>query len=169
MNKYILLLGVAGVAFGSYCAYAGNSATMTVTATIAHYVSLSVTQDIELGTINLNPASMGGTYWGYNSSGVYSKSYGNGIVSAPNATVGAFSANIPNPEDCNIQNDSCGGLSISASGRLFGSEGDCDFKMIHNSGYDFTLYPAQCYIGDRTAAVSVGAHEIELTINYSPS
>ena len=51
MNKYILMLGVAGVALGSYCAYAGNSATMTVTATIAHDVSLKVEQDLSYNLV----------------------------------------------------------------------------------------------------------------------
>ena len=55
MNKYILMLGVAGVALGSYAAYAGNSATMNVTATIAHDVSLTVTQDITISAV-VNPA-----------------------------------------------------------------------------------------------------------------
>ena len=55
MNKYILMLGVAGVSIGSYCAMASNSATMNVTATIAHDVSLSVTEDITISAV-VNPA-----------------------------------------------------------------------------------------------------------------
>ncbi|MBR1648153.1 MAG: hypothetical protein IJ689_00970 [Alphaproteobacteria bacterium] len=55
MNKYILLLGVAAVALGSYCAYAGNSATMSVTATIAHDVSLTKVNDIDIYAV-VDPA-----------------------------------------------------------------------------------------------------------------
>ncbi|MBR1648113.1 MAG: hypothetical protein IJ689_00770, partial [Alphaproteobacteria bacterium] len=59
MNKYILLLGIAGVALGSYAAYASNSATMTVTATIAHDVSLSVTRNISW-TMTIDPSQTWG-------------------------------------------------------------------------------------------------------------
>ncbi|MBR1649178.1 MAG: hypothetical protein IJ689_06250 [Alphaproteobacteria bacterium] len=55
MKNYILMLGVAGVALGSYAAMASNSATMTVTATIAHDVSLTVTRDITISAV-VNPA-----------------------------------------------------------------------------------------------------------------
>ncbi|MBR1648847.1 MAG: hypothetical protein IJ689_04535 [Alphaproteobacteria bacterium] len=61
MNKYILMLGVAGVALGSYCAYAGNSATMTVTATIAHDVSLKVEQDLSYNLV-IDPSISNGSF-----------------------------------------------------------------------------------------------------------
>ena len=55
MKNYILILGIAGVALGSYCACAGNSATMSVTATIAHDLSLTVTRDITISAV-VDPA-----------------------------------------------------------------------------------------------------------------
>ena len=178
MNKYILMLGVAAVSIGSYCAYAGNSATMTVTATIAHDVSLSVTQDINLGTITINPAyDEWDTEWQYNESGVFSYHNKRAIVSADNATVGIFTANISNPQDCNTHSDSCGGLSVTGnSGNeiyyLFGNgshpiDNLCGFQIKYSgSGNNFTVFPDQCYIED-ISQVTPGRHNGTLTISYT--
>ncbi|MBR1648057.1 MAG: hypothetical protein IJ689_00475 [Alphaproteobacteria bacterium] len=62
MKNYILLLGVAGVALGSYAAYAGNTATMQVSATIAHDASLSWVEDISIGTITIDPSQKSGSF-----------------------------------------------------------------------------------------------------------
>ena len=173
MKNYILMFGVAAVSIGSYCAYAGNSATMTVTATIAHDVSLSVTQDIDLGTITINPAYMGDdTYWKYSESGI--RSYGDqgAIVSAPNITVGTFTANIPNPTACNSGHWSCGGLSFEPFGlsNLFGESGnsnDCNFAIKYSGeGNNFKVYPFECYI-EVVSKTTLGSHSGTLTISYN--
>ncbi|MBR1648806.1 MAG: hypothetical protein IJ689_04320 [Alphaproteobacteria bacterium] len=179
MKNYILMLGVAGVALGSYCACASNSATMTVTATIAHDVSLSVTQDIDLGTITINPAATGDTYWSYNPMGIYSFSQGDAIVSAGNATVGIFTANIPNLSACNSLGKSCGELSVEGNDYnsgiydLFGAENNdvngCDFMIEHKrSGNSFSVFPGGCVI-QNASSVTTGSHEGTLTISYTAS
>ncbi|MBR1648085.1 MAG: hypothetical protein IJ689_00625 [Alphaproteobacteria bacterium] len=178
MNKYILMLGVAGVALGSYAAYAGNSATMTVTATIAHDVSLSVTQDIDLGTITINPAYTGVTQWGYSDSGVIIYETQGAIVSADNMTVGTFTANIPNPSACNTSTSACGGLAIEGNDEdnfiyNFFGEGDnyCGFHIKYSgTGNIFKIYsmPNECYISD-VSQVTPGPHSGTLTISYTAS
>ncbi|MBR1649332.1 MAG: hypothetical protein IJ689_07040 [Alphaproteobacteria bacterium] len=179
MKNYILLIGVAGVALGSYAAYAGNSATMTVTATIAHDVSLNVTQNIDFGTITINPAyDKDDTVWQYSDSGVISYTVQGEIVSAPNITVGTFTANIPNPTACNTASDSCGGLTVAGSGRgfissIFGT-GNVGINMcnlsIKYSGSEniFKVFPDSCYIYDRSI-ITTGTHTGTLTISYTPS
>ena len=173
MNKYILMLGVAGVALGSYCAYAGNSATMTVTATIAHDVSLTKTGDINMGTITINPAYAGtDTEWYYNA-GVPSYDTGYAVVSADNATIGTFTANIPNPEDCNMSNWSCGGLQLEEGGvvKIFGSDNSnyCWFAIYnkYGSGNSFEVMPDGCIIED-ASTVTPGSRSYTFTISYSP-
>ncbi|MBR1648743.1 MAG: hypothetical protein IJ689_03990 [Alphaproteobacteria bacterium] len=96
MKKYILMLGVAAVSIGSYCAYAGNSATMTVTATIAHDVSLSVTHDLNMGTLTIDPSyTEGGWVKAYDD---FAPS--GGIISLTGLSVGTFTANVP--DSCKV-------------------------------------------------------------------
>ncbi|MBR1648297.1 MAG: hypothetical protein IJ689_01690 [Alphaproteobacteria bacterium] len=173
MKNYILLLGVAGVALGSYAAYAGNSATMTVTATIAHDVSLTKTGDINLGTITINPAYTGFSLWNYSDSGVIRYTEQGAIVSAPNATVGTFTANIPNPSACNTVSVSCGGLSVYDEGyvyNLFGGNDRSNFCDIYfkYSGIEnkFEVSPYDCGIDD-ISKVTPGNHSGTLTISYT--
>ncbi|MBR1648260.1 MAG: hypothetical protein IJ689_01505 [Alphaproteobacteria bacterium] len=180
MKKYILMLGVAGVALGSYCAMASNSATMTVTATIAHDVSLSVTQDIDMGTITVNPAVTDNTKWSYNETGELYNTDGIGIISADNVTAGIFSANIANPSACNKAYRECGGLSVtgntvfegrtwSSISNLFGENNDngCDF-FIQYSGTEntFKVFPYSC--GATMSTTTIGSHSGTLTISYNP-
>ncbi|MBR1648504.1 MAG: hypothetical protein IJ689_02780 [Alphaproteobacteria bacterium] len=173
MNKYILLLGVAAVSIGSYAAYAGNSATMTVTATIAHDVSLTKTGDINLGTITINPAYTGDTTrWGYSESGAISYTNQGAIVSAPNATVGTFTANIPNPTACNSGHWTCGGLFLNSPGFSFlgesGSDNGCSFYIKYSgSGNAFKVVPNDCYIRNVDLATT-GSYSGTLTISYTP-
>ncbi|MBR1648726.1 MAG: hypothetical protein IJ689_03905 [Alphaproteobacteria bacterium] len=95
MKKYVLMLGIAAVSIGSYCAYAGNSATMTVTATITHDVSLNVSRAFDIGKITFNPsysnggANFDGTTWTIDENA--------GIMSISGTRTGLFTANIPNP------------------------------------------------------------------------
>ncbi|MBR1648555.1 MAG: hypothetical protein IJ689_03035 [Alphaproteobacteria bacterium] len=179
MNKYILMLGIAGVALGSYCAYAGNSATMTVTATIAHDVSLIVTQDMDLGTITINPAATEETEWDYDSdSGVFNLMGGDAIVSADNAKLGRFTANIPNPSVCGYGTSICGGLEVDAEGQgeslftLFGPDygaTHCTFGIEYNGdGNDFRIVIIDCMINEgRISSVMPGKHTGTLTITYT--
>ncbi|MBR1648327.1 MAG: hypothetical protein IJ689_01850 [Alphaproteobacteria bacterium] len=176
MKNYILMLGIAAVSIGSYCAYAGNSATMTVTATITHDVSLSVTQDLDLGTITINPAyTKNDTDWGYSESGVIMYSEEQATVSASNATVGTFTANIPNPSACNGLAASCGGLQVKGDQNnnlfaLFGGSDDtngCNFNIGYSgSGNNFVVYPWDCWIED-VSKVTTGTHTRALTISYT--
>ena len=109
MKKYILMLGVAAVSIGSYCAYAGNSATMTVTATIAHDVSLSVTHELNMGTITVDPSDFeNGGHLTINPDGtVYDKS--DNIISYSGFSAGTFTANVPN--SCKVD-----GVASAAAG-----------------------------------------------------
>ncbi|MBR1648907.1 MAG: hypothetical protein IJ689_04845 [Alphaproteobacteria bacterium] len=103
MKKYILLLGVASVALGSYAAYAGNSATMTVTATMAHDVSLVKVKDINLGTITIDPSqTTGWTEADHRSS---APEYGGGVIAVSNWEWGEITANIPESDTLRIINE----------------------------------------------------------------
>ena len=176
MNKYILMMGVAGVVLGAYGAYASNSATMTVTATIAHDVSLSVGQDIDLGTITINPAYTGhDTGWNYSDSGVITYTTQGAIVSATNATVGTFTANIANPTACTGIDNPCGGLSVTGNSgnwiyNLFGGSDEsnrCHFLIKYSgTGNSFKVYPYNCWIED-ISSVTTASHEGTLTISYT--
>ncbi|MBQ8677566.1 MAG: hypothetical protein IJ529_03760, partial [Alphaproteobacteria bacterium] len=97
MNKYILLLGVAGVALGSYVAYAGNSATMTVTATIAHDVSLNVTRNMSW-TMTIDPSQNYGDIDCPGDNDSCETQNSSGIISGSMKS-GRFTANIPNPHN----------------------------------------------------------------------
>ncbi|MBR1648192.1 MAG: hypothetical protein IJ689_01165 [Alphaproteobacteria bacterium] len=93
MNKYILMLGVAGIALGSYHAYASNSATMSVTATIAHDVSLTVTRDITISAV-VDPAvtSVSGTWC------IAEDTNPENIVGVCTADPGLFTATVPDDQ-----------------------------------------------------------------------
>ena len=176
MKNYILMLGVAGVAIGSYYAYAGNSATMQVTATIAHDVSLTTAGVINLGTITINPAyTEGHPSWYYDKSGVVSYNIGNGVVSANNATTSTFTANVPNPSECNdwiYGDEPCSGLKMENNGyidNMFGDEeSSCGFGFYYTgSNNRFNIYPRDCFIDD-VSQVATGNHSGNLTISYTP-
>ncbi|MBR1648426.1 MAG: hypothetical protein IJ689_02380 [Alphaproteobacteria bacterium] len=178
MKNYILMLGVAGVAFGTYAAYADNSATMTVTATIAHDVSLTVTQDIDFGTITINPGYTGSTSWQYSyESGAVEYIDQGAIVSADDITFGTFTANIPNPSACNMPNDACGGLDVSGNEgdtiyNLFGGSDNSNYCYIHTkytgSDHNFIMSADYCAIYD-ISKVTTGSHTGTVTISYTPS
>ncbi|MBR1648112.1 MAG: hypothetical protein IJ689_00765 [Alphaproteobacteria bacterium] len=100
MKNYILLLGTAAVALGSYAAYAGNSATMTVTATIAHDVSLTVTKDLSMGVLTIDPSHTEFNAASIDTSGAVDVMDGEGIISLTGVSAGTFTANLPS--SCNI-------------------------------------------------------------------
>ncbi|MBR1648820.1 MAG: hypothetical protein IJ689_07770 [Alphaproteobacteria bacterium] len=133
MKNYILLIGVAGVALGSYCAYAGNSATMTVTATIAHDVSLSVTRAWNIGTITINPSEESGdalinkgdtSYYGLTG----------GIISITGTQNGRFTANLP--ESCQLTPTDC--LNVPDFITVGGIRSD--FGVGHISGSTYEIW-----------------------------
>ena len=92
MKNYILMLGVAGVALGSYAAYAGNSATMTVTATIAHETNIRNISNIDIGTITIDPSKSSGSVIEANCAWEGIGEEGNGIKSISGSPCGYFTA-----------------------------------------------------------------------------
>ena len=171
MKKYILLIGVAGVALGSYAAYAGNSATMTVTATIAHDVSLTITGDINLGTITINPAYSGNDVarWTYSYYGDVTISEQGALVSVPDINVGTFTANMPDPTACNGSNSVCG-LDFYSNESFFGNtmDNNCDISVKYVGSNNFKVYPTNCFITD-LSVVPFGLQSQTLYITYAPS
>ncbi|MBR1649177.1 MAG: hypothetical protein IJ689_06245 [Alphaproteobacteria bacterium] len=170
MNKYILMLGVAGVALGSYAAYAGNSATMTVTATIAHDVSLGGVIDLNIGTITINPAGNEEGVVSYNLDGTL-KSKSGPVTAATNATPGTFTANIANPSACDGSSYTCGGLSVPDSiDNILGSTGSnyCPLLIVHDSSNKFKVVPTQCFFLNPSQTVA-GTHTRTITISYTAS
>ncbi|MBR1649343.1 MAG: hypothetical protein IJ689_07095 [Alphaproteobacteria bacterium] len=167
MKNYMLMLGIAAVSIGSYAAYAGNSATMTVTATIAHDVSLIAVNDLDFGTITINPTDDDpGEAWvvDYDENGI-PKYQTDLIISADDATLGTFTANIPNPSACNSIATSCGGLSLSENMVTLDGTDGCDFFIKYSgSGNVFNLVPDECYFESPVS----GTFEQEVTITYHP-
>ena len=175
MNKYILLLGVAADSIGSYCAYAGNSATMTVTARIEHDVSLTLEGNtMDFGTIYIDPSNTNGGVIYYSESGAITRKDAY-IVNASAVTPMNFTANIPNKTACNTANDSCGGLSLSNSGEAYVlgapvmSEDFCQLNIKYTGiGNNFKIIPSVCYF-DAPKAVMFGDHSDTITITYNAS
>ncbi|MBR1648644.1 MAG: hypothetical protein IJ689_03490 [Alphaproteobacteria bacterium] len=179
MKKYILILGVAGVALGSYAAMASNSATMTVTAAIVHDVSLSVGTNLNIGTITVNPGYGNGEETSgcveYDSNGAVTSISG-AFTNATAATPGTFTANIPNPSACDTASDDCGGLVLNDNdvyfgGILSGTDSNfdyCEFRILHTGGNSFKVYPDNCYFDGKPASyLTSGTHTKNLTISYT--
>ncbi|MBR1648584.1 MAG: hypothetical protein IJ689_03180 [Alphaproteobacteria bacterium] len=167
MNKYILMLGVAAVSIGSYCAHADNSATMTVTAIVTHDVSLTNVNDIDLGTITINPASNDELEIYYNLDGTV-KSKSDPVTAATDATLGTFTANIANPSACDGSSNTCGGLSVHNIMSFFahGLNG-CGFAIVYDSENKFKVVPTECF-AQETSDVTSGFHIKAFTISYTP-
>ncbi|MBR1648594.1 MAG: hypothetical protein IJ689_03235 [Alphaproteobacteria bacterium] len=94
MNKYILLIGIAGVALGSYCAYAGTTATMNVKAKIVHEVNVDNVIPINFALM-VNPAEDGGSY----TTGETPTSSGGVLLAQSTSTRGSFTAATPSGYD----------------------------------------------------------------------
>ena len=148
MKNYILMPGIAAVSIGSYCAYAGNSATMTVTATIAHDVSLNVTRNISW-TMTIDPSQTYGETdcFGY-VDGCEIEDSG-GVISG-SMTAGRFTANIPNPANYeNVlsfeENDSYAGLVIKSD--EYGDKFVANIQITPVSGYEFAVTGIAMYDG----------------------
>ena len=138
MNKYILLLGIAAVSIGGYCAYAGNSATMTVTATIAHDVSLNVTRNISW-TMTIDPSqTYGNTDCGGDVDGCKHGVFG---VISGSMIAGRFTANIPNPANYDnvLSFEESGNNRIVINSDEYGDKFYVNIAIDHVSGYEFAV------------------------------
>ncbi|MBR1648041.1 MAG: hypothetical protein IJ689_00395 [Alphaproteobacteria bacterium] len=168
MNKYILMLGVAGVVLGSYAAYAGNSATMTVTATIAHDVSLNVTRNISW-TMTIDPSqTYGDIDWIGENDGCEVENNGDGIISA-SMTAGRFTANIPNP--ANYRNvlsfeESYAWNDLVINSNEYGNKFVIQLVIDHVSGYEFAVAGLLHYDGVVPAPKVYDFGSV--TIQYTP-
>ena len=171
MNKYILLLGIAGVALGSYTAYASNSATMTVTATIAHDVSLSVDNDLNMGTITVNPGAdwSEGGYFNINSNETLCYKSDN-IISVTGISFGTFTANVP--DSCKVNGIASAGAGSSAhpcfrtSGNIaLGNGYTTEPDIVYDSGNKFKFYYLSLSWDDGVIPQS-GTFENDITIEY---
>ncbi|MBR1649379.1 MAG: hypothetical protein IJ689_07280 [Alphaproteobacteria bacterium] len=167
MKNYILLLGVAGVALGSYCAYAGNSATMTVTATIAHDVSLNVTRNISW-TMTIDPSKTLGDVDCFNTVDRCEIEDSEGVISG-SMTAGRFTANIPSTNNwLNVlsfeENDSSYGLIIDSN--EYGNKFYVNIQIEHVSGYEFAVTGLAAY-NDVVPAPKVYDFG-SVTIQYTP-
>ncbi|MBR1648406.1 MAG: hypothetical protein IJ689_02275 [Alphaproteobacteria bacterium] len=181
MNKTFLTLLLTGISYTAYNA-AAVSENFEISTTIDHEIvlgsfrasatdaDLTKTDDINLGTIYVNPAFKETHAWfSYNELGEMDSVEGDFIVRADRATVGRFTANITNPEACTNRAISCGGLSITRKKALFGGSASsnwCNF-YIKYSGNDnvFTVSP-NCNF-DNPADVTLGPHKATLTISYN--
>ena len=167
MNKYILMLGIAAVALGSYAAYAGNSATMTVTATIAHDVSLNVTRNISW-TMTIDPSkTLGDVDCNDMFDGCEIEDW-RGIISG-SMTAGRFTANIPNP--ANYENvlsfEENGDSGIRINSDEYGDRFYVGIAIDHVSGYEFAVTGTAGYYGSVIPAPKVYDFG-SVTIQYTP-
>ncbi|MBR1648088.1 MAG: hypothetical protein IJ689_00640 [Alphaproteobacteria bacterium] len=193
INKTFLILLLTGISYTAFNAVA-VSENFEISTTIDHEITLgnfrtsaddgnlTKTGDINLGTIVINPGVLGNgqTYWGYDDFGVISFENQGAISSATSPIiVGTFSANIPNPSDCNTPAKSCGGLSLSGPHspaelvNFFGWSGNktwCRFYMKYSgNGNTFKVYPHHCFIDEVCTQVNAGVYTGTLTISYTPS
>ncbi|MBR1649244.1 MAG: hypothetical protein IJ689_06590 [Alphaproteobacteria bacterium] len=166
MKNYILMLGVAGVALGSYCAYAGNSATMTVTATIAHDVSLNVDHDLNMGTITINPGAdwSGGGSFGIRQDGTINFKSDN-IISVTGFSFGTFTANVP--DSCKVD-----GIALSGNHPCFRANfptiSSADFMeptVIYDSGNKF-MFMYYSMVWAESGVPQSGTFSDDITIEY---
>ncbi|MBR1648913.1 MAG: hypothetical protein IJ689_04875 [Alphaproteobacteria bacterium] len=170
MKNYILLLGVAGVVLGSYCAYAANSATMTVTATIAHDVSLTAGDPLNMGTLTINPSiPLGGTMM-INPDGSISGGVPESFISLTGFSAGTFTANVP--DSCKV--DGVAVANVSGAHPCFRVETDPTFGntyvfepyVIYVSGNNFRfMYNFWAYDDDGDLPTS-GNYSGSVTIKY---
>ncbi|MBR1648008.1 MAG: hypothetical protein IJ689_00225 [Alphaproteobacteria bacterium] len=166
MKKYILLLGIAAVSIGSYCAYADNSATMTVTATIAHDVSLNVTRNISWN-MTIDPSQ---TYGSVDCSGEVDgcEDYNEVGVISGSMTAGRFTANIPNP--ANYENvlsfEEGGDYDIYINSGEYGDKLKARLVIGHVSGYEFAVTGFASYGGVVPAPKVYDFGSV--TIQYTP-
>ncbi|MBR1649184.1 MAG: hypothetical protein IJ689_06280, partial [Alphaproteobacteria bacterium] len=118
---------------------------MTVTATIAHDVSLSVDHDLNMGTVTVNPGadwSEGGNF-GINSDGTILLKTGN-IISVTGVSIGTFTANVP--DSCKVD-----GIATSNTGSdhpcfrtsgsiALGNSTAYEPDIVYDSGNKFKFY-----------------------------
>ena len=190
MNKTFLILILIGISYTAYNA-AAVSENFAISTTIDHEVTLGsfraasadagldVTGNINLGTIIVNTDYSEGSV-SYNESGIVTNLSG-AIVSADNATLGYFTANVPNPEECNdesvIAGDMCAGLRITGTDHgwiddlLGGNISDyngCIFHFRYVGNNKFKVFPLVCII-NTIKTLSFTTNTGTLTIEYTPS
>ncbi|MBR1648997.1 MAG: hypothetical protein IJ689_05295 [Alphaproteobacteria bacterium] len=188
-NKTFLILLLTGVSYTAYNA-AAVSENFAISTTIDHEITLGsfrvasadanldISGDISLGTIYINPTYSGATTsWGYSSSGVISYINQGAIVRADNQTVGKFTADVPNPDDCagSLSSYSCAGLTVTGtyvnSIAFFGGNGSSNWchSYIKYSGNDnlFNVFLTYCKLGD-IAGLTTGTKTGRLTVSYTP-
>ncbi|MBR1648693.1 MAG: hypothetical protein IJ689_03740 [Alphaproteobacteria bacterium] len=181
-NKTFLILLLTGISYTAYNA-AAISENFEISTTIDHEIvlgnfkaassdaDLDVTDDINLGTIYVNPVFKENHAWfSYDELGKMNNVTGDFIVRADRAAAGRFTANIPNPEACTNRATSCGGLRTTQGIALFGGSASsnwCNF-YIKYSGNDnvFTILP-NCSLNN-LAAITLGLHTATFTISYDP-
>ena len=138
MKNYILMLGIAGIALGSYAAYASNSATMTVTATIAHDVSLTVTRNISWN-MTIDPSRTEGDVDCSGEVDGCETTYG-GVISG-SMTAGRFTANIPNPANYSnvLSFEESEEYHINIPSDEYGDNFRTNLSINHVNGYEFAV------------------------------
>ncbi|MBR1649066.1 MAG: hypothetical protein IJ689_05650 [Alphaproteobacteria bacterium] len=154
MKKYILLLGIAGVALGSYAAYAANSDTMTVSAAITHDINIDIMGGVWFDII-VNPAVASG--WAKTDG----TKDGSGVVSANDNAYGAFTATVANPGDASVF--SISPASVSSRGMLVDT-----FSIVPDDGHegDFLVHAKLSYSGG--APSEMDYQDLgEITITYT--
>ena len=180
-HKTFLNLLLTGISYTAYNA-AAVSENFAISTTIDHEIVLgnlrtasadagiTKTDDINLGTIYVNPAFKETHAWfSYNELGEMDGVIGDFIVRADRATVGRFTANIPNPEACTNRAMSCGGLNTTLAIALFGGSATSNWCNVYikYSGNDnvFTVSP-NCNFNN-PADVTLGLHTATFTIYYN--
>ncbi|MBQ8677496.1 MAG: hypothetical protein IJ529_03390 [Alphaproteobacteria bacterium] len=189
VNKTFLILLLASVSYTAYNA-AAVSENFEISTTIDHEIVLGnlrtastdadvrKTGDISLGTIVIDSEYTEWSNWNYSDTGIIHFYEQGGIISADNATLGYFTANVPNPEECDTDPmPACAGLTILTDDKygyiknLFGSSkgmNTCSFGIKYSgSSNNFKVIPTDCVLSD--FKTTSGTHTGTLTISYTPS
>ncbi|MBR1648587.1 MAG: hypothetical protein IJ689_03200 [Alphaproteobacteria bacterium] len=152
MNKYILLTAIAGVAFASYCAYADNEATMTVTATVIHDVSLEKFGGNPNILLLINPAQTSGSL------DCIEEITTGGVMENSLCDHFGFYANTPNYAATR--------LSVTPASKTVGTMTLNNWRITGSGDGDFYAHPVLSYTG---GAPADGEHSFgEFTISYTP-
>ncbi|MBR1648801.1 MAG: hypothetical protein IJ689_04295 [Alphaproteobacteria bacterium] len=167
MKNYILLTAVAGGVLGSYCAMASNSATMTVTATIAHDVSLRVTRNISWN-MTIDPSQTRGDVDCSEEVDGCEIENNDGVISG-SMTAGRFTANIPNLANHKtvLSFEENGDHRIIINSDEYGDKFVAGIWMHHVSGYEFAVAGTIVYYGGIVPAPKVYDFG-SVTIQYTP-
>ncbi|MBR1648678.1 MAG: hypothetical protein IJ689_03665 [Alphaproteobacteria bacterium] len=173
-NKTFLILLLTGISYTAYNA-AAVFENFEISTTIDHEITLgnfrtsaadgnlTKTGDIDLGTIYLDPTTYAeaSVQVLYDDEGSVISKYN--VISVSPQKVGYFTANIPNPEECNGE-DTChfGELLVHIGGGYV----DC---LVKYTGSDnlFKVYGYEFYI-DNFEETVFGQYSESFTITYNP-